>query len=80
MRNEAISGRLREIADILEMEEVEYKPRAYRKAARRIESLNEDVEDIHERGSPRTSMGSASRSNRRSSSSWRPARWATIRT
>lgn len=50
MRNEAISGRLREIADILEMEEVEYKPRAYRKAARRIESLNEDVEDIHERG------------------------------
>jgi DNA polymerase (family 10) len=50
MRNEAISQRLREIAAILEMKEVEFKPRAYRKAARRIDSLGEDVEDVHERG------------------------------
>jgi DNA polymerase (family 10) len=50
MRNEAISERLEEIADILEMKGVEFKPRAYRKAARRIDSLNEDVEDVYERG------------------------------
>lgn len=50
MHNEAISGRLREIADILEMKGADFKPRAYRKAARRIDSMNEDVEDLHERG------------------------------
>lgn len=50
MRNEAISERLEEIADILEMKGVDFKPRAYRKAARRVDSLNEDVADLHERG------------------------------
>lgn len=41
---------LYEIADLLEMKDVEWKPRAYRRAARSIESLSEPVEDIHERG------------------------------
>jgi len=50
MKNQEIATTLREIADFLEIQEVEYKPRAYRTAARNIESLSEDVEGIYERG------------------------------
>lgn len=50
MKNKEIAEMLREIADFLEIKEVEYKPRAYRSAARNIESLSEDIESIHERG------------------------------
>ena len=39
-----------DIAGILELQGVEWKPVAYRKAARTIESLSEDVEDIYKRG------------------------------
>ncbi|MFB6197833.1 MAG: hypothetical protein ABEI52_06130, partial [Halobacteriaceae archaeon] len=38
MKNEDVALRLREIADFLEAEGVEYKPRAYRTAASNIES------------------------------------------
>jgi DNA polymerase (family 10) len=50
MKNQEIATMLREIADFLEIQDVEYKPRAYRTAARNIESLSEDVEDVHDRG------------------------------
>jgi len=50
MKNREIAAMLREIADFLEIREVEYKPEAYRRAARSIESLSEDVADVHERG------------------------------
>ncbi|MEF8855362.1 MAG: helix-hairpin-helix domain-containing protein [Haloarculaceae archaeon] len=50
MKNAEIADILYEIADFLEIQDVEYKPRAYRKAARNVESLSEDVESIHERG------------------------------
>jgi DNA polymerase (family 10) len=50
MKNQEIADLLREIADFLEIEEVEYKPRAYRTAARNVEALSEDVEDVYERG------------------------------
>jgi DNA polymerase (family 10) len=50
MKNQEIATMLREIADFLEIQETEYKPRAYRTAARNIESLSEDIEDIHARG------------------------------
>ncbi len=50
MKNQEIATILREIADFLEIQEVEYKPRAYRTAARNIESLSEDIEDVHGRG------------------------------
>lgn len=39
MKNEDVADRLFEIADYLEMRDVEYKPRAYRRAARNVESL-----------------------------------------
>ncbi|MEF8799593.1 MAG: helix-hairpin-helix domain-containing protein [Halolamina sp.] len=50
MKNQEIAELLYEIADFLEIEDVEYKPRAYRTAARNIESLSEPVEDVHQRG------------------------------
>lgn len=39
-----------EIADFLEIQGVQWKPVAYRRVARAIESLNEDVEEIYKRG------------------------------
>ncbi|MBS3787993.1 DNA polymerase/3'-5' exonuclease PolX [Candidatus Bipolaricaulota bacterium] len=39
---------LNQVADLLEIKDVEYKPRAYRRAAREIDSLTEDLTDIHE--------------------------------
>jgi len=50
MKNREISRLLREIADFLEIRETEYKPRAYREAARSVESLSEPIEAVHERG------------------------------
>jgi len=50
MKNQEIARLLREIADFLELQDVEYKPRAYRRAARNVESLSEPIEDVHERG------------------------------
>ncbi len=37
---------LYEIADMLEMQGVEFKPRAYRRAAQSIETLQRDVEEV----------------------------------
>ncbi|MDY6775769.1 MAG: DNA polymerase/3'-5' exonuclease PolX [Halobacteria archaeon] len=50
MRNKEVADLLYEIADLLEMKEVEWKPRAYRRAARNIESLSEGIDEVHERG------------------------------
>ncbi|MEK6864316.1 MAG: DNA polymerase/3'-5' exonuclease PolX, partial [Nanoarchaeota archaeon] len=38
------------MADILEMQNIAWKPVAYRKAARAIQELSEDVEDIYNKG------------------------------
>lgn len=38
------------MADFLEMKEVEFKPRAYEKAARVLESMEEDVKKIYQEG------------------------------
>ncbi|MEF8848273.1 MAG: DNA polymerase/3'-5' exonuclease PolX [Candidatus Thermoplasmatota archaeon] len=46
MKNKEIAEIFYEIADLLEMEEVSFKPRAYRKAAQNIESLGEDIEEL----------------------------------
>ncbi|WP_243684349.1 hypothetical protein [Methanosarcina barkeri] len=44
MRNREIAELFYEVADILEYQQVEWKPRAYRKAAQMIENLGEDIE------------------------------------
>ena len=50
MKNREIAKIFYEIADMLEMQDVQFKPRAYRKAAQNIESLSEDIEEIYKRG------------------------------
>jgi DNA polymerase (family 10) len=46
MRNQEVAEILHEIADILELQGVKFKPQAYRKAAQSIESLEEPIETI----------------------------------
>jgi len=50
MTNQKITKILREIAEMLEINSVAFKPRAYRKAADSIENLKEDVLDIYKKG------------------------------
>lgn len=47
--NKEIAGILFEMAAFWEMQGVNFKPRAYEKAALQIESLNESVKDIYEK-------------------------------
>lgn len=47
MKNLEIAKILYNIADILELQNIEFKPRAYRIAARGIESLSEDIEELY---------------------------------
>lgn len=46
MRNLEIAEILYEIADYLDMDQIEFKPRAYRRAAQTVESLSEDIAEI----------------------------------
>jgi len=46
MKNQEVANLLNEIADLLEIEDVPFKPRAYRKSAQIIENLSEDIEEI----------------------------------
>jgi len=47
MKNLEVVALLNKIADILELQGIDFKPYAYRKAALGIESLSEDIEDIY---------------------------------
>ena len=49
MKNQEVAGLLYYMADLLEMQNVEWKPAALRKAARSIESLSKDLEEIYNR-------------------------------
>jgi DNA polymerase (family X) len=50
VRNWEVERILNNIALLLEMDDVPFKPRAYEKAARSIEALEDDLEDIYRRG------------------------------
>jgi DNA polymerase (family 10) len=50
MRNEELAQIFYELANYLEMDEVAFKPYAYKKAAAVLESLEEDVTGIYKRG------------------------------
>ena len=50
MKNSEIAKIFYEVADMLEMQDIEFKPRAYRKAAQNIEALQKDIEDIYKEG------------------------------
>lgn len=47
MKNQEIAKLLYRLADILEINKVEWKPRAYRRAAQAIETLSYDIEDSY---------------------------------
>ncbi len=47
--NQELANVFYEIADILEIKKVQWKPQAYRKAARAIESLGEDIKEVYEK-------------------------------
>ena len=49
MKNQEIARLFYAIADMLEVKEVPWKPIAYRKAARSIESMSEDIEKIYKK-------------------------------
>jgi DNA polymerase (family 10) len=49
-RNQKLAKIFYEIADYLEMDEVAFKPSAYRKAALALEALEKDVERVYEEG------------------------------
>ncbi len=49
-RNREIAELFFEMADVLEMQGVEWKPNAYRKAARAVETLSEPIEKVYARG------------------------------
>ena len=46
MKNSELSKIFFEMAELLEMKEVPFKPRAFEKAAHSLEALDEDVVDI----------------------------------
>ncbi len=57
MKNAEIAKILYEMADMLEMQGVEFKPRAYRRAAQSVETLQRGVEEIWREGALRTIPG-----------------------
>ena len=50
MKNLEVIRILSNIADLLELQDVPFKPKAYRQAARSIEALEEDIEEVWKRG------------------------------
>jgi len=50
MKNLEVVKILNQIADLLDIKGIEFKPSAYRKASRTIESLNKNIEDIAKQG------------------------------
>jgi DNA polymerase (family 10) len=50
LKNKEIADIFYQIADIYEMQDVDFKPRAYRKAAQNIESLGNDIEEVYDNG------------------------------
>lgn len=47
IKNTKVAKFLYEIADLLELKDVQFKPRAYRTAAQNIENLSEDIEEYY---------------------------------
>jgi DNA polymerase (family 10) len=59
MKNKEIADVFYEIADILDTQDVQWKPAAYRKAARSIESLPGPIEDIYRKNGVKGLLGIA---------------------
>lgn len=57
VKNEQVAGMLRDIANVLKIQDVAYKPRAYQRAARAVETLSENIEEVRARGELRDISG-----------------------
>ncbi len=57
MKNSEIAKVLYDIADLLELQAVQFKPRAYRRAARSIEELPDDIEQFYAKGGMKGLLG-----------------------
>jgi DNA polymerase (family 10) len=57
MRNAEVAQILYEIADLLELQGVEFKPNAYRKAARNLEAMTQEIEEYRKKGNLRDIPG-----------------------
>lgn len=49
-KNAELANLLFEFADVLEMKGIDWKPKAYRRAARSVESLSEPIESLYKKG------------------------------
>ncbi|MBW2987259.1 DNA polymerase/3'-5' exonuclease PolX [Candidatus Woesearchaeota archaeon] len=50
MRNAEVAKILYEIADLLDLQDIQFKPRAYRKAAQSIEAMSKDIKTVWKKG------------------------------
>ena len=50
MMNQLVASILNQVADLMEMNEVDFRTKAYRRAAHTVETLSEDIEDIKNEG------------------------------
>ena len=50
MKNQMVASILNQVADLMEVEAVDFRTLAYRKAAHTVENLSEDIEDIRKEG------------------------------
>jgi DNA polymerase (family 10) len=57
MKNQEVAKLLFDIAEILEFQNVQFKPQAYRRAAQGIESYPNDIEELYKENSLRTIPG-----------------------
>jgi DNA polymerase (family 10) len=57
IKNAEVAKILHEIADLLEIQEIQFKPAAYRRAAQNIEMLSENIEDIYKQDKLKESPG-----------------------
>ncbi len=50
MKNQLVAAILNQVADLMEIESVDFRTKAYRRAAHTVETLSEDIEDIKNEG------------------------------
>ena len=50
MMNQLVASILNQVADLMEINEVDFRTKAYRRAAHTVETLSEDIEDIKNEG------------------------------
>jgi len=50
MKNQLVATILNQVADLMEIDEVDFRTKAYRRAAHTVENLSEDIEDIKNEG------------------------------